>query len=220
MKKLITALFLALSFASFSQTTDENKTKVESDFFIGISVQSQSSFAINDKFSAAGLPELKTLAPEFTLGWNVFAEKYSGDIEFGFAYSKNDNAVAENRFMGFNTRLRAHYNFVNKEKVAFTGGLTFAVSSNELDVYNKNKTVDLNNLGTLDGNLIRLKNQMFYIGPSASVYLFKNKSSKIRLNLGYEFAFTNGKWKSDFAAVNNTVKENGNNRFVFGISLL
>ena len=224
MKKVITLLCLVISYTTFSQTTENKKEKEKEKvavlFYVGIGVQLQNSFSINDKLNAANLPELNEFTPEFSFGWNLFAEKFSGDVEFGFASSKNDNAVAKNRFMGFNTRIRGHYNFVNKEKYAFTGGLTFAASSNELDVFGKNTTVDLNNLGALDGNLIGLKNQMFFVGPSVSLYLFKNKSSKIKLNLGYEFAFTNGKWKSDFATINNTVKEIGNNRVMFGISLL
>jgi hypothetical protein len=58
---------------------------------------------------------------------------------------------------------------------------------------------------------------MLFAGPSVGV-LFKNKNKVIgRLNIGYEFALTNGKWKSDFGSVQNTVREQGVNRFMVGI---
>jgi hypothetical protein len=110
---------------------------------------------------------------------------------------------------------------INKEKVAFTTGLNLSNTTGELVVFTKNNLIDLNDLTPANnvGNL-SLRNNLFFVGPSASLYLFNNKSTKLRLNVGYEFAFTNGKWKSDYADVDNTVKEQGNNRFVFGITLL
>jgi len=167
------------------------------------------------------LPELNETMPELQVGMNVFGEKFSGDAEFGFLFSKNDKGNSENQNIGFTSRLRVHYNFINNEKVAFTGGLNISATASEVDIYNKNNVIDLNDLEPLNNTgHVSLRNQVFSAGPSVSLYLFKNSSTKIRANLGYEFAFTNGKWKSDFASVENTVKENGNNRFVFGISFL
>ena len=105
--------------------------------------------------------------------------------------------------------------------MAFTGGLNISSTASQVDVYNKNNVVDLNDLEVLNNSShVSLKNQVFFVGPSVSLYLFKGQKTKIRVNLGYEFAFTNGKWKSDFATVENTVNEKGNNKFVFGILLL
>ncbi|MBC8883850.1 hypothetical protein H9X57_12335 [Flavobacterium piscinae] len=47
--------------------------------------------------------------------------------------------------------------------------------------------------------------------------LKRKEKLSIRLNVGYEFAFTNGKWKSDYASVSNSVKENGQNRLMVGV---
>lgn len=211
------------SFVSFSQTDDEKEKceKVDVDMYIGIGAQVQSKFDLNEKLKSANLPELKKFMPELQLGMNVFGEKFSGDAEFGFLFSKDDKGDSKIQDMAFSARLRAHYNIINKEKVAFTGGITLASTSSEVDIFSKSNVIDFNDLDPANnGGHISIRNEMFYAGPSVAVYLFKNKSTKLRLNLGYELAFTNGKWKSDFASVNNTVKEIGNNRFVFGVSIL
>ena len=222
MKKAIVFLFLVSSSLIVAQSSEDTQgKKVDIDFYFGIGAQVQSKYDLNDRLKAANLPELKQTMPELQVGMNVFGNKISGDAEFGFFLSKNDKGDSENQNIGVTSRLRVHYNFINKEKMAFTGGLNVSSTASEVDIYNKNNVIDLNDLEPLNNSgHVSLKNQVFFVGPSVSLYLFKNKSTKIRANLGYEFAFTNGKWKSDFASVENTVKENGNNRFVFGISFL
>ncbi len=219
-KVLIALFFVSCTFAQEKEvaaTTDKPKFY----FTYGINAQVQDELNIDKKLQAAGLPEVNSFTPEFFIGMTLFGKKYSGDLDFGFLNSKNDAGSNENRYIGFTTRLRVHYNLINKEKIAFTTGLNVSNTIGELIVYTKNNTIDLNDLTPINnvGNL-SVKNSMFFVGPSASLYLFNNKSTKIRLNVGYEFAFTNGKWKSDYADVNNTIKEQGNNRFVFGITLL
>lgn len=220
LKVLIALFFVSWSFAQEKEeTTTSNKAKFY--FTYGINAQVQDELSIDKKLKAAGLPEVNSFTPEFFIGMTLFGKKYSGDIDFGFLNSKNEAGNNENRYTGFTTRLRVHYNLINKEKVAFTTGLNLSNTTGELVVFTKNNLIDLNDLTPANnvGNL-SLRNNMFFVGPSASLYLFNNKSTKLRLNVGYEFAFTNGKWKSDYADVNNTVKEQGNNRFVFGITLL
>ena len=221
MKKIIFVLLLTYGFQSFAQSDNDSNEKVDVDFYFGIGAQVQSKYDLNDKLKAANLPELKQTMPELQVGMNIFGNKLSGDAEFGFLFSKNDKGDSENQNIGVTSRIRMHYNFINKEKIAFTGGLNVSSTASEVDIYNKNNVINLNDLEPLNNNgHVSLRNQVFFAGPSVSLYLFKNKSTKIRANLGYEFAFTNGKWKSDFASVENTVKENGNNRFIFGISFL
>lgn len=221
MRNLFVTVFLFVSAVLLAQNSDDvSKKKFDYDFLFGVNLQT-TSYTINDKLKAASLPEIKETLPEFVLGVNVFWEKFSADAEFGTVYGKNDNSTYNNQYVGFTFRLRGHYNLINKENIAFTGGLSLSGTSSELDVFTKSNAIDLNNLATLNSNHISLRNDLFYIGPSASLYLFKNKKHvKVKANLGYEFAFTNGKWRSDFATINNTVNESGNNRFIFGITLL
>lgn len=220
LKVLIALFFVSWSFAQEKEgTTTSEKPKFY--FTYGLNAQVQDELNIDKKLKTAGLPEVNSFTPEFFIGMTLFGKKYSGDIDFGFLNSKNEAGNNENRYIGFTTRLRVHYNLINKEKVAFTTGLNLSNTTGELVVFTKNNVIDLNDLTPANnvGNL-SLRNNLFFVGPSASLYLFNNKSTKLRVNVGYEFAFTNGKWKSDYADVNNTVKEQGNNRLVFGITLL
>ena len=227
MKKLLLVLALSVSLAGISQTETETETKTttknESDsfrnFYIGIGGTVQSKYNLNEKLSSAGLPTLNLTVAEFTFGWNSFQEKFSGDYEFGFFGGRNDAGNEGNRLMGFNLRLRQHYNIVNKKKVAFTGGLNFVYTTNQVDVFSPNATIDMNDLGA-SNNVLTIRNAMFYVGPSVALYVFRDMKFPLRLNLGYELALTRGRWKSDFSSINNTIGENGNNRFVFGITLL
>ncbi len=222
MKKLLLMLTLSINLAVIAQTetkpVNESEDLKDTKFYIGIGGSVQNKYNLDEKLSKANLPTLNTTALELTVGWNVFEQKYSGDYEIGFFGSQNDSGNSKNRIMGANFRVRAHYNFVNKEKVAFTGGLNFAYTVNQVDVFSRIATIDLDDLGAT--NVLTIRNEMVYVGPSVGVYLFKNKKYATRINLGYEFALTRGRWKSDFSGVNNTVGESGNNRFVFGITLL
>lgn len=221
MKKIILVLALSSAFLGYSQEENQNeekKVEITGDVYFGIGLQFMDNFSLNNKLQASSVAQLSQTRPEFLVGLNIFGKKYSGDMEFGFAQTQKDNATTENKDMSFTGRFRFHYNLINKEKIALTTGLSLAGTSSEVDLYAKNNTIDFNNLNpNFNGGLITVRNQMFYVGPSASLYLFKNKSYKFRLNVGYEFAFTNGKWKSDYAAINNTVKESGNNRLLVGL---
>lgn len=218
-KKFIAIALLVISFTN-AQTEEKEIPKVAKYFYFGIGGTSQ-SYKLNDLLRNSNVATLSNFDLNFDFGMNFFAEKYSGDVEFTTSLSRNDNANSENQNIGFTSRLRFHYNVINKEKYALTTGLNIAYSGNQATFFSKNRTIDLNNpQPSFTNGEFTLNNEMLYVGPSLSVYLFKNKKNKIRLNAGYEFAITNGKWKSDFANVTNTVKENGNNRFIFGISFL
>lgn len=223
MKKILLFAMLSVGFAAVAQTETEvekeTKDKGKSEWYIGIGGATQGKYNLNDKLSNANLPTLNNTSFEFALGWNVFEDKYSGDFEIGGIASQNDLGNDKNRHMGVNIRLRPHYNFVVKEKVAFTGGLNFTYTTNQVDAYSSDNIVDLNNLAGVT-NVLTLRNAMFYTGPSVALYLFRDKSFKTRINLGYELALTRGRWKSDFSGITNTVGESGNNRFIFGITLL
>jgi len=125
------------------------------------------------------------------------------------------------KYQGFSGKIRTHYNLVNKEKIAFTSGLSLAYQVNEYDIYSKDNSIDLNNLEPNNNSgHVNINNSMLYFGPSASLYLFKNSNWKVKLDLGYEFALTRGRYDSEFGSVLNNIGESGNNRFVFGITFM
>jgi hypothetical protein len=213
-----------LSAVTYSQEkvidTIKKKEKKISIYYGG-SVSFNDDFNLNKKLRNSNLPELKTSIPDFVFGLNYFWKKYSGDAEFGFLYSKSDKGVNEIKQMGFNSRIRVHYNLVDREKFAFTTGLSVAYTGNEYDIFNKNNTIDLNDLEPNNNSgHVNFTNAMLYFGPSTSFYFFRKSDWNVRLNLGYEFALTRGRYDSEFGSVINNIGESGNNRFVFGITLM
>lgn len=224
MKKALLSLALLVAFVGYSQEkpSDSTKTKkVNVEGYIGFNGNINDNLNLNKKLSNANLPELDSFIPELTFGFNVFGKKYSGDIEFGFLFAKPEKDNNEMKYRGFNTRMRVHYNLVNKEKFAFTTGLSLAYMGSQYDIYSKNNTIDLNDLDP-NGNSghVSFNNQMLYFGPSASIHLFRKSGFEVKLNAGYEFALTRGRYDSEFGSVLNNIGESGNNRFVFGITLL
>lgn len=220
MKKVFVTAVLLVSSFGFSQEVELKDEKVKTNYYIGIGFENQ-KFNLNDKLKASNVATLSENAINFQLGINFFAEKYSLDGELESSFSRNDNSNSENLNVGFTGRLRFHYNFVNKEKIAFTGGLNLGYAANQAIFYSKNRTIDLNNLQPNNNfGEFTLRNNMFFAGPSIAFYFNQHKKTRIRINLGYEFALTNGYWKSDYANIANSVKENGNNRLLFGVTFL
>jgi hypothetical protein len=223
MKRVLISLLLLTSFAGYCQekTADSTKTKkVKVGTYIGFNGYVNDNMNLNKKLSNANLPEINQFLPELTLGINIFTKKYSGDVEFGFLFAKQDEGNNEMKYRGFNTRVRAHYNVVNKDDFAFTTGLSIAFLGSEYDIYSKNNSINLNDLEPNNNSgHVNFTNQMLYLGPSVSMYLFRKSGFPIRVNAGYEFAITRGRYRSEFGSILNNIGESGNNRFMFGITL-
>jgi hypothetical protein len=225
MKKTLLSILMMSSVIGLAQEPKVDSVKTSKsyklDAYIGFTGNVNDDLNLNTKLKNANLPELDAFIPEAHFGFNLFMEKYSGDLEFGFALAKPSEGNNEMKYRGFNTKIRVHYNVVNQENFAFTAGLGLAYIGNQYDVYSKDNTIDLNDLEPNNNSgHVGVTNQMLYFGPSASVYLFKKSTLHLRLNVGYELALTRGRYRSEFGSVLNNVNESGNNRFVFGISLL
>ena len=224
MKNVYLFVVMMLTVVSYSQekVIDSIKKKEKKvSIYYGGFVSFNDNFNLNKKLRNSNLPELKTSIPDFVFGLNYFGKKYSGDAEFGFLYSKSDKGANQTKQMGFNSRIRVHYNLVDREKFAFTTGLSVAYTVNENDIYNKNNTIDLNDLEPNNNSgHVNFTNAMLYFGPSTSFYFFRKSDWNVRLNIGYEFALTRGRYDSEFGTVINNIGESGNNRFVFGFTFM
>ena len=177
MKNVYLFVVMILTVVTYSQEkVNDTVKKKEKKFSIyyGGSVSFNDDFNLNKKLRNSNLPELKTSIPDFVFGLNYFWKKYSGDAEFGFLYSKSDKGANEIKQMGFNSRIRVHYNLVDRKKFAFTTGLSVAYTGNENDIYNKNNTIDLNDLEPNNNSgHVNFTNAMLYFGPSTSFYFFR-----------------------------------------------
>ena len=222
MKNLLLFLFLApLMINAQEVAQDSLKRKFVADFYVGTSFNANQPLNLNQKLRNSNLPEMREIVPELTFGFNVLGEKYSGDLEFGTAFLEKEKAGNTLKYLGFNGRFRFHYNLVNQPKVTLASGLSLAYQTNRYDIYNNNNSTDLNVLDpALNSGHVNLENRMVYLGPSVMVYVLKKSYIKIRLNAGYEFGLTRGKYRSEYSSITNNIRESGNNRLVFGIAFL
>ncbi len=223
MKKFTLLLVFAIPALCGAQDVgnDSKKFKVETDFYVGLSINVNQSLNLNQKLRNGNLPEMRNAVPELSIGLNFLGEKYSGDLEFGTSFLENEKGNNTLKYLGLNGRGRFHYNLIHKPKVTFAGGLSIAYQTNRYDLFSNNNSTDLNVLNPeLNSGHVNIENRMFFVGPSTSLFLLKKSSFKLRLNAGYEFALTRGKYRSEFGSITNNIRENGNNRFVFGIAFL
>lgn len=220
MKKIIFFSLLAFSSYTFAQETSQKKKEVDASFYYGIGANVNGSYKIDDKLAASNFPQTVQTTPEFIIGMDYFANHFSIDTELSSQFFKKSNTNGTSSGNSTAIKLRGHYNFVNSSKFFFSGGLNLAYTMNDYGINASNNQVDLNNLSASTSNYIRLRNGMFYTGPSIAFGLKKNDHVTIRLNLGYEFALASGKWKSDYSNVSNSFNENGHNRFMVGLVFL
>jgi len=213
-------VFTQLAFGQEEQiiSTNDKQDSPKFDIYIGLGGVFYNDFEINSKIRASGMPEVKESMPELLVGMTTAWEKYWMDAELAASYSNTDNSTTENQFVSASIRLRGHYNFVKLKRIDFSGGLNIAYSHNDLNLFSRDNDINLDDLNPENNSgHVSLKNDIFYAGPSLAVNFRSKEKVSIRLNVGYEFAFTNGKWKSDYANVSNTVKENGQNRLMVGL---
>ena len=82
---------------------------------------------------------------------------------------KKSNSASTSNGARATFRIRGQYNFLNSNKLTFSGGLNLALTSNDFNIYSNYNQVDLNSLATSTSDYIRLRNTMFYAGPSISL---------------------------------------------------
>lgn len=206
-----------------AQENQEQSKEVEGKghFYFGAGVAVTSDFNINDKLVMSGAPKLPETGTQLTFGVNYTEKKMLMDIEWNYIF----NYVHENnmnvRNIGFNGKLRFHYLPFNNGNTFLGVGGDIAYGTNQFDLYWDGNEIDLNNIyGSSQGYVHKsLFNQQLYVGPSVSFGFFQQKKFPLRLNTGYDWGITNGKWKSEFADVNNTVKEIGKGRFYATLSV-
>lgn len=216
MKKILLFSLLAFSTISLAQETKPQEKEGKTNLYFGGGFVSNSKFAIDDKLEASNLPQIQANVPEFVFGFNTFFNKGFLDIEASSNMFKKSNSTATSNGARSNFRLRGHYNIVNNSDVVFSGGLNLAYGVNDFNVYSQSNQVDVNNLAASTSSYIRLKNNMFFAGPSVGFAIKSKGEQFVRFNIGYEFALITGKWKSDYANVTNSINENGQSRLMIG----
>ena len=218
MKKILLAALsiIGVQSSSFAQnwSAEKDSIKAKGNFFVGVGVVTTDGYNIDKKLAMANLPSLPSATPEFTFGFNGTWKKWLADIEFSGNYLQQRRGANKVNYVGATILTRVHYMPMHNEKMFLSVGADLAYTGNNVDIFNDNNVIDLNDLNPLNnGGHVGLRNEMLYAGPSASFGFLQNTEWPLRLNVGYQWALTNGKWRSDFADVTNTVKENGQGRF-------
>lgn len=193
----------------------ESKRDKEVALYVGFGVNVLGDFKMNDKLKAAGLPDIASVAPEVTIGLNVLPDdsRFLTDIEFSTAYMDDRTATDRIKTTALTTRLRVQYRLLDKQSYYFAGGLDLGYSQTLINLYSRSNSIDVDDLDTSRPGVISMNSGQLTVGPSVALGLFKDKAFPIRINAGYNIGFTNGKWKSEYAQVNNTVKEMGQGTF-------
>lgn len=226
MKKIVflAAGLLGLQFSYAQDDTviqsnnDPDDTKIS--FYFGGGVAVLGDYNINKNLQVAGMPEIQGTMPELTIGYTISAPKVAIDFELNANYMDDRDNTSRLRILGSGVKLRGHYVPYKTDAFFVSGGLDLSYVVTQFDLNDRSNVIDLNDLdpATQTGH-ISLNNALLYAGPSVAVGLFQNKSFPVRINVGYDFALTNGKWKSEFANVVNQVGESGHSRFYAKINL-
>ncbi len=216
MKKIILFTLISIVSISLAQETKSNIKEPQESIYFGGGFISNSKFNIDDKLESSNLPIIQSNVPEFVFGFSTLASKYLFDIEAGSNFFKQSNSAAVSNGSRGSVRLRVQRLFLNDNDFILSGGLNLAYTGNDFNVYSQANQVDINDLSNSTSNYIRLRNNMFYVGPSIGVGI-KSKGKQVgRLNIGYEFAFLTSKWNSDYASISNSMNENGQRRLMIG----
>ena len=216
MKKIWLFSLLVISAVSMAQESKPKENNCKENIYFGSGFVSNSKFVIDDRLESSNIPQIQANVPEFVFGFNTFFNKGFLDIEASSNMFKKSNSFTTSNGLRSSFRLRGHYNIVNNATIVFSGGLNLAYTTNDFNVFSQNNQVDINNLVASSTDYIRLRNNMFFAGPSIG-FGIKNKGEQlVRLNVGYEFALITGKWKSDYATVSNSINENGQSRLLIG----
>ena len=191
------------------------------NFYAGFGVNVFGDYKLNDKLKAFGMPTIGTAAPELTFGFNCVPSDshFYHDLEFAVAYM--DDKTSSNRLKTVVTsfRIRPQYKFIDNKKLFVSAGIDGGVATTIVNLYSRGNRIDLNDLNpaTHTGH-ISMNSTQFILGPSVALALFQD-SYPVRINAGYNFGLSRGRWKSDVAEVDNAVKESGLGNFYAKISI-
>ncbi|RYD94003.1 MAG: hypothetical protein EOP54_18285 [Sphingobacteriales bacterium] len=215
MKKtlLVVVALLGMQLGALAQDTIATPDKGNFNLFLSAGA-SFTDFKFNDKLKASGLPEINTVAPMIGIGFNATAKEFLVDFEWNTSYFSDKKTPAQQvRTLTTGFDFRLHYLPWNTGNTFFSAGVDLSYYYTQNDIFTRGNVIDLNDLdpATHTGH-ISLYSNTFYAGPSVSLGLFQKSEWPVRITTGYGYGLLGGKWKSEVAAVNNSVRESGNSR--------
>lgn len=212
MKKsfLLLIAFFAISFAN----AQDGKETITWHYSVGAIINPD--FNINQNLKATGVHRIADAMPFVNFGWSAEVnDKINLDVDFGVATSLYGKKNEGHNFVQVPVSVKVLYAFIEKEKFEVSAGINGSYVFNDLSIYANNTVIDVNNLNPSENTgYIRLNNQSIFVGPSMAFTFLKDKKHPLKLVMGYDFAVTNNRWKSDYATLANSVKENGGRGYI------
>lgn len=197
---------------------DDNPGK---GLYVSFGVAGNDGFKMNDRLKAEGMPELNKAAFESTIGYYIMFNKLSFDLEVVASYLDDKTATDRVRNINTGVKFRGHYNIVKDDKFFVTGGADLTYAFNNFNLNTRDRVIDLNNPNPADyPGHINLYNEQFFVGPSVAIGFLQNTEYKLRFNAGYEWAVMSSVWKSQYANVANTFRENGQGHYYAKLTLM
>lgn len=228
MNKTILVLLLAFGYAWSQEQNDSDLVSFDGDsmkksksvFYGGLQGNAISGWNLNNNLAAAGFAEIPDQALEFVFGVKFTGEQYTFDAEFGFMGNNKQNNNFRTNLLSAPVRLKFGRLLFNQPGFHLTAGVVGGMYFNEVEAFEKNQSVDFNDLGASAlPTKLTLRNNLLVAGPVIGFGFGKQAQKSIRFYVSYEHGLTRGRWKSDYANVLNTVQEQGQGRWLFGIVL-
>ena len=198
----------------------DSMKKTHPHFYLGLQGNITSGWNINQTLISQGFSPIADNGLEFTLGLKQTGEQFTFDVEGGFLVNNQQNQNYRTNLYTSVGRIKFGKLLVNKERFHLTAGIQSAFTRNDIELFKKDQVVDLANLDPNNQpTQLRLRNHMLAAGPMIGFGFGKIAKKSIRFYVAYEHGLTRGRWKSDFGPVNNTIEEQGQGRWLFGITL-
>lgn len=210
--KELTLIFCLLLFGQTFAQTDSISTKnqLEFKYYVGFGLTALDDYNLSSRLKEDGFPEIKNTMFDISFGFLLQSKRSMYTFEFAIARSEDDQDANEYELTRSNFSLDYQYNIfkIKQHKVNLGGRLSVNTTENEL--FNTNSQADLENPSNL-GELTKIDLTNWYLGPVAS-FQFRDKTNEtwMRLQLSYEFNISENSWKSDYAQLLNSVKEDQN----------
>lgn len=209
---LIVPFLVTFAFQSNAQDTVQDK------IYISVGASVWNHFAINNVLKQNGLRPIGLFTPMIGIGEILRHKNFSANVEMSSFFSGRKTDGIRYTLNGLSFNLNVQYKILKVANQSLYAGLNLDYMTSNLGLYSDNNVVNLQNLSqSVSTGLMQLYNSGFLLGPSLSTgNLFPHSDFSMSVALSYEFNIISGRWKSRYAQVIHSPKEDASR---FNISL-
>ena len=224
MKFILSIVLFFLHFCLFAQeTTEFEQKKVSISSHLNLGGKYFQSFDISNNLMRDGLSNLDNLfAPSINFDISVRKKRLHFVWSSGIAATSRKEENHKYRFMSAETGGSLTYAILGNNKSSFSVGSLLNVSSNSLSIFSTDATFSLNSINPINqtGSL-----EIYYIPVRTGLMLEWSSYSNEGLPKNVDIIFTyqrvinSPKWQSDYADVQDTINETGQNLLSLSLRL-